>query len=167
MSFRIAHGDRVGLVGPNGTGKTSLLRIAAGLDAPDAGAVAYARGTRVGFLRQELLEEATGTVIEHARGAAAHLRELERELRDLEGQIATGDPELLERYADAQHHFEHAGGYDFEGTLARIPGLDSVSRRSRVATSVGREARDSARATGSAHPAFPPYERTTILMSPP
>jgi ATP-binding cassette, subfamily F, member 3 len=122
VSVRVAHGDRVGLVGPNGTGKTSLLRIAAGLDVPDRGAVAYARGTRVGFLRQELLEEATGTVIEHARGAAAHLRELESALRDLEAQIATGDPELLERYADAQHHFEHAGGYDFEGTLARILG---------------------------------------------
>jgi ATP-binding cassette subfamily F protein 3 len=122
VSFRIAHGDRVGLVGPNGTGKTSLLRIAAGFDAPDAGAVAYARGTRVGFLRQELLEDATGTVIEHARGAAAHLRELERELRDLEAEIASGDPETLERYADAQHHFEHAGGYDFDATLARILG---------------------------------------------
>ena len=122
VSFRVAHGDRVGLVGPNGTGKTSLLRIAAGMDAPDRGAVAYARGTRLGFLRQELLEEATGTVMEHARGAAAHLRELERELRDLETQIATGDPETLERYADAQHHFEHAGGYDFEATLGRILG---------------------------------------------
>ncbi|HUG05183.1 MAG TPA: ATP-binding cassette domain-containing protein, partial [Candidatus Limnocylindria bacterium] len=95
VSFRIGHGDRVGLVGPNGTGKTSLLRIAAGLDAPDSGAVAYARGTRVGFLRQELLGEATGSVIEHARGAAAHLRELEAELRDLEAEIAGGDPETL------------------------------------------------------------------------
>ena len=122
VSFRIGHGDRVGLVGPNGTGKTSLLRIAAGLDAPDSGAVAYARGTRVGFLRQELLEEATGTVIEHARGAAAHLRELESQLRELETEIAGGDPETLERYADAQHHFEHAGGYDFEATLGRILG---------------------------------------------
>src|SRR5216117_2073653 len=122
VSFRIGHGDRVGLVGPNGTGKTSLLRIAAGLDAPDRGAVALARGTRIGFLRQELLEDATGTVIEHARGAAAHLRELERELRGLEKEIASGDPATLERYADAQHHFEHAGGYDFEATLGRILG---------------------------------------------
>ncbi len=122
VSFRIGHGDRVGLVGPNGTGKTSLLRIAAGFDAPDIGAVAYARGTRVGFLRQELLEDATGTVIEHARGAAAHLRELERELQALEAGIAGGDAETLERYADAQHHFEHAGGYDFDATLARILG---------------------------------------------
>ncbi|HKY52573.1 MAG TPA: ABC-F family ATP-binding cassette domain-containing protein [Candidatus Limnocylindria bacterium] len=122
VSFRIGHGDRVGLVGPNGTGKTSLLRIAAGLDAPDAGAVAYARGTRLGFLRQELLEDATGTVVEHARGAAAHLRELERELRALESDVASGDPETLERYADAQHRFEHAGGYDFDARLARILG---------------------------------------------
>ena len=122
VSFRIGQGDRVGLVGPNGTGKTSLLRIAAGLDAPDRGAVALARGTRTGFLRQELLEDATGTVIEHARGAAAHLRELERELRGLEKEIASGDPATLERYADAQHHFEHAGGYDFEATLGRILG---------------------------------------------
>jgi len=122
VSLRIGHGDRVGLVGPNGTGKTSLLRIAAGLDAPDGGAVALARGTRIGFLRQELLEDATGTVIDHARGAAAHLRELERELQGFEAEIATGDSEALERYADAQHHFEHAGGYDFEATLARILG---------------------------------------------
>src|SRR4029078_1629008 len=104
------------------TVKTCLSRMPAGMDAPDRGAVAYARGTRVGFLRQELLEDATGTVMEHARGAAAHLRELERELRDCETLIATGDPKTLERYADAQHHFEHAGGYNFEATLGRILG---------------------------------------------
>jgi len=120
VSFRIAQGDRVGLVGPNGTGKTTLLRMAAGLDEPDAGIVAYARGTRLGFLRQELLESATGTVEEHARGAAAHLRELEAELRELEHRLGDADAATLERYADLQHHFEHAGGYDFEATLRRV-----------------------------------------------
>ena len=120
VSFRLAEGDRVGLVGPNGTGKTTLLRIAAGLDEPDSGMVAYARGTRIGFLRQELLEEATGTVEQHARGAAAHLRELEAELRAMEHALGDADQARLERYADLQHHFDHAGGYDFEGTLRRV-----------------------------------------------
>jgi len=122
VSFRLAHSDRAGLVGPNGCGKTSLLRIAAGVDDADAGAVAIARGTRIGFLQQELLVEVDGTVAEHARGAATHLRELEIELRTLEATLHEADQDALERYADAQHHFEHAGGYDFEATVSRVLG---------------------------------------------
>ena len=141
VSFRIGQGDRVGLVGPNGTGKTTLLRVAAGRDEPDAGIVAYARGTRLGFLQQELLVDATGTVDDHARGAAAHLRELETELRALEHQLGNADQETLERYSDLQHHFEHAGGYDFEATLRRVLSglglIDLVQRE--VATLSGGE----------------------------
>jgi ATP-binding cassette subfamily F protein 3 len=141
VSFRIGEGDRIGLVGPNGTGKTTLLRVAAGMDEPDAGNVAYARGTRIGFLRQELLEDATGTVDEHARGAAAHLRELEDELRRMEHALGDADQETLHRYADLQHHFEHAGGYDFEATLRRVLSglglMDLVDRQ--VATLSGGE----------------------------
>src|SRR5437899_11203250 len=77
VSFRLAHGDRVGLVGPNGVGKTTLLRVAAGFESADAGNVALARGTRSGFMEQEVLTEATGTGEEHGRSAAAHLREPE------------------------------------------------------------------------------------------
>ena len=132
VSFRLTRGDRAGLIGPNGTGKSTLLRIIAGLDTPDSGSVALARGTRIGFLQQELLVDVDGTVEAHARGAAAHLAELERDLRRMEHDLATGDAELLERYADAQHHFEHAGGYDFEATLGRVLsglGLDPLRDR--------------------------------------
>ena len=132
VSFNLAHGDRAGLIGPNGTGKSTLLRIVVGLDAADSGSVALARGTRVGFLQQELLVDVDGTVEAHARGAAAHLGELEQALRTMEHELASGDPELLERYADAQHHFEHAGGYDFEATLGRVLsglGLDPLRDR--------------------------------------
>ena len=132
VSFRLTHGDRAGLIGPNGTGKSTLLRIVAGLDAPDSGSIALARGTRIGFLQQELLVDVDGTVEQHARGAASHLAELETELRAMEHELASGDAELLERYADAQHHFEHAGGYDFEATLGRVLsglGLDALRDR--------------------------------------
>jgi len=141
ISFRLAHGDRVGLVGPNGVGKTTLLRIAAGLESADAGNVALARGTRIGFMEQEVLTDAIGTVGEHALGAAVHLRELEGEMRQLEPRLGSGDQELLERYSEAQHQFEHAGGYDFEATVGRVlGGLGLASLRDRqVATLSGGE----------------------------
>ncbi|MEK6208074.1 MAG: ABC-F family ATP-binding cassette domain-containing protein [Chloroflexota bacterium] len=141
VSFRLAHGDRVGLVGPNGVGKTTLLRVAAGFESADAGNVAIARGTRVGFMEQEILFETAGTVEEHARGAAAHLRELEAEMHELEPLLGTGDQELLERYSEAQHQFEHAGGYDFDATVGRVLGglgLDALRERE-VATLSGGE----------------------------
>jgi ATP-binding cassette subfamily F protein 3 len=120
VSFRLAHGDRVGLVGANGTGKSTLLRIAAGRDEADAGNVAVARGTRIGLLEQEVLADVAGTVDERARDAGAHIRELEAEMRALEPQLATGGAAVLERYSDVQHHFEHAGGYDFDSTVKRV-----------------------------------------------
>src|SRR5947207_1281972 len=141
VSFRLAHGDRVGLVGPNGVGKTTLLRVAAGFDSADAGNVALARGTRIGFMEQEILFETAGTVDEHERGAAAHLRELEAEMHELEPRLGTGDQELLERYSEAQHQFEHGGGYDFEATVGRVLGglgLEALRER-QVATLSGGE----------------------------
>src|SRR5207245_6964047 len=81
-----------------------------------------ARGRRIGLRGQKLLADAPGSVEEHARAAAAHLRELEAEMHTLEPQLAAGQADLLERYADVQHRFEHAGGYDFEATLGRVLG---------------------------------------------
>jgi ATP-binding cassette, subfamily F, member 3 len=141
VSFRLARGDRAGLVGPNGTGKTTLLHIAAGDDEPDLGNVALARGTRIGFLEQETLLDVAGTVEEHARGAAAHIRELADEMRELEPQLGIGGAEVLDRYAEVQHQFDHAGGYDFDATVKRVLdglGLGPLARRT-VATLSGGE----------------------------
>src|SRR2546426_9822350 len=71
ISFRLAHGDRVGLVGPNGVGKTTLLRIAAGLETAGAGNVALPRGARIRFPQQGGVGDAAGTARGPARGAGA------------------------------------------------------------------------------------------------
>ena len=141
VSFRLARGDRAGLVGPNGTGKTTVLRIAAGADEPDLGNVALARGTRIGFLEQETLLNVAGTVEEHARGAAAHIRELADAMRELEPQLGSGAAEVMDRYAEVQHQFDHAGGYDFDATVKRVLdglGLGPLAKRT-VATLSGGE----------------------------
>ncbi len=144
VSFRLAHGERVGLVGPNGAGKSTLLLITAGRDEPDDGNVAVARGTRVGLLEQETLLDVEGTLEERARDAGAHIRELADEMRSLEPLLAAGDAEALERYADLQHHFEHAGGYDVEATVKRVLeglGLSDLAAREVRALSGGERTR--------------------------
>src|SRR5438105_15232995 len=110
VSFRLAHGDRVGLVGPNGVGKTTLLRIVAGFEPADAGNVALARGTRIGFLEQELLADAPGDVEQHARGAAAHLRISASSMRARAAPLGAGGAELPGRSAGVPRRSEHAGG---------------------------------------------------------
>jgi ATP-binding cassette subfamily F protein 3 len=68
-SFAVQPGDRIGLIGPNGSGKSSLLRILAGEREPDGGEVRYARGVRVGYLPQDILELPPGTLVDSVRAA--------------------------------------------------------------------------------------------------
>src|SRR5580693_2580336 len=73
LGFELNSGQRVGLVGPNGVGKTTLMRILAGLDAPDTGAVRHHAGARVSLLRQQPDFEPGRTLFEEARTALQEL----------------------------------------------------------------------------------------------
>ena len=121
ISLSVARGDRVALVGANGTGKTTLLRILAGAETPSAGTVHMARGLRLGYLpqRPELMGDAR--LYDEMLGTFAHLQAQQEELRRLEAAMA--DPaareEALARYGDLQHKFEAAGGYDYEERIRR------------------------------------------------
>ncbi len=119
VDISIAEGDKIGLVGPNGIGKTTLLLILAGLSTPGQGAVHKARSVRIAYLPQEASSafgQEHNTVYEVALAVFEPLRQQEAALRDMEAQMAAGesDEALLERYSRAQEQFEQRGGYDYE-----------------------------------------------------
>ena len=118
VSFRVARGDRVGVIGPNGSGKSTLLRAIAGREA-DEGSIVVAKNVRVGFLEQEL-DPGAGTIRDLVDRARSRLDAMEAELRSLEPRLS--DAAALERYGEVQHAFEHAGGYDFEAQSSRVLG---------------------------------------------
>jgi ATP-binding cassette subfamily F protein 3 len=112
--------ERIGLVGPNGIGKTTLCRILAGLDTPDTGRVSRARDTTVGYLPQEAAGEARGSVLGAALAGFPEVWDLERQLEEVAARLhAAPDEALTERYGDLQHRFEALGGYRLE-TEARV-----------------------------------------------
>jgi ATP-binding cassette subfamily F protein 3 len=120
VSWQLGERERIGLVGPNGVGKTTLCRILAGLEAPDAGRVTRARETTVGYLPQEAAGEARGSVLGEVLSGFPEVWEVERQLDDLGARLREAPEDALTaRYGDLQHRFEALGGYRLE-TEARV-----------------------------------------------
>jgi ATP-binding cassette subfamily F protein 3 len=120
--------DRIGLVGRNGEGKTTLLRILAGIESPDDGEITLSRGARIGYLRQEIDPQSGRTVIEEASTALDELQRIERELREIEAQVSRCKDEvpaaLAQRYDALERSFTLLGGFESDARLrATLSGL--------------------------------------------
>lgn len=121
VSFRIEQGDKVALVGRNGCGKTTLIRLLVGEEEPDGGRIVRARGLRLGYLRQiDPLGEAL-TVRQAAEQARAELIALRDRMEALARQL-DGNPsdEDLAEYARLAEHFAAEGGYAVENELTVV-----------------------------------------------
>jgi len=122
VSCSVAHGDRIALVGRNGTGKTTLLRILAGFDQPTSGYVHRAKSLRIGFLPQEATLEGDRTLWQEMMTAFESLRAMEARLHDLEIEMAdpTRADEVLAAYAPLREQFEDLGGYAYEDRTQQV-----------------------------------------------
>ena len=131
VSLSVPRGARAAIVGPNGVGKTTLLRILIGLDEPSAGSVQRARKIEIGYLPQEARLAATHTLWEECLGAFEELRARESELARLEAEMS--DPErardALDRYGNLQEIFDRQGGYTYEARIRHtLSGLGFEAR---------------------------------------
>jgi ATP-binding cassette subfamily F protein 3 len=120
VTWQLGGRERIGLVGPNGVGKTTLCRILAGLEPADTGRVSRAREATVGYLPQEAAGEVSGSVLVEVLSGFPEVWETERNLETLAARLhAAPDEALTARYGDLQHRFEALGGYRLE-TEARV-----------------------------------------------
>jgi ATP-binding cassette subfamily F protein 3 len=122
LTLTVSKGGRIAIVGPNGIGKTTLLRIIAGKDVPSAGSVHRSRELTIGYLPQEAITQSENTLWEECLIPFRHLRDLQIELSRLEARMADPDQAdgVLEHYGIIQADFEHGGGYVYETRIRRV-----------------------------------------------
>jgi len=125
ITLSIAERARIGMVGSNGGGKTTLLRILIGEETPSSGIVLPARGLRIGYLPQEADLDSALTLWEESQSAFADLKHLQADLHLLEARMAHAHTEQdMEDYARMTARFERMGGYTYENTtLQTLTGL--------------------------------------------
>jgi ATP-binding cassette, subfamily F, member 3 len=118
--------DRVGLVGANGTGKSTLLKILAGVETLDYGSVSVAKGISAGYLPQDGLTLSGKTVFAECMSVFARLSNMEKELEQLTASMAELDhtsPEyeqVADRYHRIEHEFRTHDGYAIEAQVGTV-----------------------------------------------
>ncbi|MGI4788135.1 MAG: ribosomal protection-like ABC-F family protein [Janthinobacterium lividum] len=147
VSFSIAAGQKLGLVGRNGCGKTTLLRILLGQELPDTGKAGLAAGHSLGYLRQEAPVHPEHTIWEEIQMVFAPLREREAEMQRWEEAMSSAETDealetAMEEYGHAREAFEAAGGYrpdtDVPQVLERL-GITEADYNKRVGACSGGE----------------------------
>jgi ATP-binding cassette subfamily F protein 3 len=113
-TWHIQPNERIGLIGYNGTGKSTILKLLVGQYSPSAGTVERSRNTSIGYLHQDLLSfETADSILKVALGAFEKVLQLEKEIEELGTELEkTGDEKTLYEYTDKLHELETLGGYN-------------------------------------------------------
>jgi len=129
VTFSVAKGARLALVGPNGVGKTTLLRILIGQEEPSSGQITRTKSLRIGYLSQEADFELQGVLWDVCLEPFADLIHMQGEVEKLEAEMSDPDKrehpdeylrQALVRYGSVQHEFERRGGYVYQVRIKQV-----------------------------------------------
>ncbi|NDH84511.1 MAG: ABC transporter ATP-binding protein, partial [Acidimicrobiia bacterium] len=128
VTLQLSAGRRIALVGGNGTGKTSLIEILVGDAEPDRGSITKPKDMTLGYLPQDLVDTATGSVLEEVLAGAGEMADLTEKLHRLEAAISDPDAAtdadaydtLLAQYGQVQSQYESMGGYALEADARKV-----------------------------------------------
>lgn len=127
ISFRLNGGDRVGLIGKNGAGKSTMLKILSGDQESDEGQIAKDKEIRIGFLKQDIDFVLGRTVIEEAQEAFTEIKKIERQIAYINQQLAERQDyesesynDLINELSEKTHQYEILGGYNYQGDTERV-----------------------------------------------
>jgi len=124
VSFELGRGDKMGLIGGNGTGKTTLLRCLLGLESRDGGQVVVPTGETIGYVQQDAslnhgtLYEELSSAYQDVLGWQERMRELEQIIADHQDEDALAGS--MKEYAQVVEKFERGGGYEYENIIRRV-----------------------------------------------
>ena len=124
-SFQLNPGEKAGLVGPNGSGKTTIFRMITGEDAPDDGSVTVPKKLSIGYFRQDVEEMSGRSVLDEAIAGSGRVGDLHHELEELQHAMAdparAGDIDrILTRFGAVQEEYDHLGGYALESQAREV-----------------------------------------------
>ena len=147
VTFDVRPGDRFGLVGPNGTGKTTLLRILAGEDEADAGTCRLHESARIGYMQQHPIAGATTSLWDEARSALLPLLTLQHDAEETAKRLAECDDpterqRLAARYDHLQQELHRQDAYNLDHKVERVLGglgFSSSSYKASIGTLSGGE----------------------------
>ena len=121
VSFALNEGDKLGIIGVNGAGKSSLFAMITGKYQPTSGEVFISKGKTVGILEQNIEYDSSRTILDEAINTFSDLLETEKELENLRAvSEQTGSEADAKRYSDCQERFTAGGGYEFRGRCRGI-----------------------------------------------
>src|SRR6187455_190327 len=121
-TWHIQPNERIGLIGYNGTGKSTLLKVLTGQYSPAKGTVEKGRETTIGFLHQDLLGfDTEDSILDVALGAFERIKQLEKEIEEMGEELAkTGDEQLAHDYSELLHEMDVLDGYSIHHRTEEI-----------------------------------------------